>query len=208
MFNVSTLFSSALFATAAQASFHMGGCPAFETMGADFDVNRYTGHWFEVVKDKYTFFEIGAGCVQADYGLNDDGSLSVKNSAHRFFFGWSSIEGSGVESNVTGPGTFNVNLHGEPSADKAGNYNVIDTDYDTYTVVYSCKEKFGGLISTDYFWILAREQTLSDAALVDIIKVVEEKLPGYNFFENHSMGRQGWTCPYDNMPKTEANFTQ
>ena len=72
-------FALTLFATAAQASFRMGGCPAVTTMGEDFDVSRYTGRWYEVVRDKYTIFEIFAGCVNADYGLNEDGSVSVRN---------------------------------------------------------------------------------------------------------------------------------
>ena len=207
---IKSAFSSAVLATAAQASFHMGGCPAFTDMGAEFDVTRYTGKWFEVVRDKFTTFEILSGCVQADYGLKDDGSISVSNMAHRFFLGWGGIDGSAVQSDVTGPASLNVNFFAEPSADLPGNYFVIDTDYDTYSVVYNCAERLGGLISTDVMWILAREQVLSDDALIDIIKVIEEKVPGYGFFANHHMTRQGITCPYDSMPtaETEATFTQ
>ena len=96
MFNSKSaaLFSSALFATAAEASYHWGGCPAFTYMGDEFEVAKYTGHWFEIIRDKYTFFEIGSDCIQADYGLREDGSVSVKNSAHRWWWGWSSVEGS------------------------------------------------------------------------------------------------------------------
>ena len=92
-----------------------------------------------------------------------------------------------MQSNVTGPSSLVVNFYGEPSADEPGNYNVVDTDYDTYTIVYSCKEYFGGMVSSDYFWILAREQKLADETLTDIIKVANEKIPGYNFFDNHHM---------------------
>ena len=137
-------FSSVLFATAAQASFHMGGCPAFTDMGADFDITKYTGKWYEVARDKFTHFEILSGCVQADYGLKDDGSISISNKAHRFLLGWDSIEGSGVQSNVTGPASLNVNFFGEPSADEPGNYFVINTDYDNYSIVYNCREYLGG----------------------------------------------------------------
>ena len=103
--------------------------------------------------------------------------------------GWSGIEGTGVESDITGPGSLVVNLHGEPDASRPANYNVISTDYDSYTVVYSCKEHMQGLFSTDVMWVLAREKTLADEALLDIIKVIDERIPGYNFFDNHHMTR-------------------
>ena len=186
-------------AAVAQASFRMGGCPAFTQM-EEFDINKYTGRWYEIVRDKYTPFEILAGCVNVDYGLKEDGTISVYNKAHRFFLGWTGGEASAIQSDVTGPGSLNVNFRGEPDASKPGNYFVINTDYDTYSIVYNCKEHFNGLFSSDVMWILAREPQLEDEALLDIIKVMEERVPGYNFFENHLMTRQNLTCPYDKMP--------
>ena len=206
---VKTSFASMVLAAVAQASFHMGGCPAYTQM-AEFDVSKYVGTWYEVVRDKFTTFEILSGCVNVDYGLNDDGSISVHNKGHRFFLGWNDIEGSAVQSDVGAPGSLVVDFFNTPDSSKPGNYNVISTDYDTYTVVYSCNEHFSGLFSTDVMWILAREQSLEDEALLDIIKVIDERVPGYNFFENHHMTRQNLTCPYDKMPKATqtANFTQ
>ena len=43
------------------------------------------------------------------------------------------------------------------------NYTVMETDYDNYTIVYSCDELFGGWASFDYLWILSRTPTMTNA---------------------------------------------
>ena len=174
-------------------------------MGSEFDVTRYMGRWYEVVRDQYIPFEVLSTCVNADYTLKENGtSISVHNKGYNALLGWKDVQGAGVQSNVTGPSSLVVDFRGQPSADKPGNYNVVHTDYDTYAIVYSCQDYLAGYMAVDFFWILAREQTLSDTALLDIIKVVNERIPGYDFFKNHQMTTQGdkW-CPYEDMP--EAN---
>ena len=106
---------------------------------------------------------------------------------------------------MTGPASFDINFNGEPSPDNEGKYYVVDTDYDSYAIVYNCDEMFGGWVSSDYFWILARTETLSDKELKDIIEIVEEKIPGYSFFNNDHATRQGSSCPYERMPENESD---
>ena len=36
-----------------------------------------------------------------------------------------------------------------------GSYNVLDTDYSSYTVIYTC-DTFFGYLTTEYVWILSR----------------------------------------------------
>lgn len=50
-----------------------------------------------------------------------------------------------------------------------GDYNVIDTDYDNYTFIYSCFSAGWGLIQQEYYWILTREPLSADSSkLADI----------------------------------------
>ena len=42
------------------------------------------------------------------------------------------------------------------------NYNVLETDYTRYTLVYGCEESLGGLGITEDMWILTRETSISD----------------------------------------------
>lgn len=58
-----------------------GGCPNLPVVH-EFDVNRYLGVWFEV--QKYPFiFTLGGKCVTAEYGLTNDGKVSVFNKQIR-----------------------------------------------------------------------------------------------------------------------------
>ena len=49
-----------------------------------------------------------------------------------------------------------VSFEGMPELDNDPNYFVLDTDYDNYSIVYSCGN-FAGLFTFDMLWILARK---------------------------------------------------
>ena len=48
-------------------------CPTdYEPMDS-FDVNRYAGKWYEIVRDKFTPFELFSSCVAAEYTPSRNG---------------------------------------------------------------------------------------------------------------------------------------
>ena len=58
------------------------------------------------------------------------------------------------------------------SAPVYGDYWVVDTDYENYTLIYSCSSLIG-LAKVEFAWILSRERTLDDATknkLFDTLK--------------------------------------
>ena len=64
-------------------------------------------------------------------------------------------------------------------------YNVIDTDYDNYAVVYSCTDALFGLVKRDYAWILLRNHYQSDPAYAQKYEqvardVLTREVPGYD----------------------------
>jgi apolipoprotein D and lipocalin family protein len=59
-----------------------GACPTTSVV-QNFDVNRYLGKWYEI-KSFFAIFQIAARCVEAEYGLNPNGTVSVLNKAIRF----------------------------------------------------------------------------------------------------------------------------
>lgn len=88
-----------------------GTCPQTTTV-QDFNVQKYLGRWFEI-KSYPTVFQTGGKCVEANYGLNLDGSVSVLNK-QTVDGKQITIEGSATQSEV-GQGKLIVKFPQVPS---------------------------------------------------------------------------------------------
>lgn len=157
----------------------------------NFQPDRYLGKWFEQYRDKDTAFQKG-DCVIAEYSkkstYNSGNSLELKvnNSELNLKENKSRNERKVGEGRAylknTSVGKLQVSF-----APKfldvfdfvKGPYWVLDTDYENYAFVYSCKEYVFGLYHTEYFWILTREKTPSQETLNNYLNFVENKY-GYN----------------------------
>lgn len=62
---------------------------------------------------------------------------------------------------------FNIEIFGQTVARPDGDYNVWDTDYDSYTIVYSCSETnlFFFTVKSETAWILSRTKVLNEQTL-------------------------------------------
>ena len=56
-----------------EAKISFGWCPT-PTLQSNFDITQYQGSWKEIARDIGILYEYGE-CVQAQYTLNQDGSL-------------------------------------------------------------------------------------------------------------------------------------
>uniref|UniRef100_A0AAY4A2G7 Apolipoprotein D n=1 Tax=Denticeps clupeoides TaxID=299321 RepID=A0AAY4A2G7_9TELE len=124
---------------------HPGKCPE-PPVQQNFDVPRYMGRWHEIQKLP-AFFQKGK-CAQATYTLGD-GVVKVVNDELL------SIEG-----------TANLDARPAISGAPAGNYWVLKTDYDNYTLVYGCSN-LGGVYA-NYAWILSRSRTLPEETVAEL----------------------------------------
>lgn len=123
---------------------------------ANFDATRYTGTWFEQARDK-GFMQEKYDCQQARYSFFADGVLRVHNT--QFNPNNNTIEGAFANGTCNGPKCA-ILFDGAPSFAK-GDYRVLETDYDNYSIVYSCSSILG--FKYQLTWLLTRAQTITDA---------------------------------------------
>ena len=103
--------------------------------------------------------------MTADYTLNDDNSIKVLNSQ----FDTKANKRTSAEARATCVGaacevSFNIFAKGD--------YRVISTDYVNYAIVFSCRKFLWWKIQN--LWILGREQTLTEAQMTVIKRIVAE----------------------------------
>ena len=85
--------------------------------------------------------------------------------------------------------------------DFGANYSVIDTDYTSYAVVYSCTEFFAGAFSLlETVWVLTRdpiaEGTPDFTNMMNLVTpIIEAKVPYYSL-DRLRTTKQGGSCEY------------
>eukprot|EP00355_Strombidium_rassoulzadegani_P008208 CAMPEP_0168616124 /NCGR_PEP_ID=MMETSP0449_2-20121227/4868_1 /TAXON_ID=1082188 /ORGANISM="Strombidium rassoulzadegani, Strain ras09" /LENGTH=72 /DNA_ID=CAMNT_0008656905 /DNA_START=581 /DNA_END=799 /DNA_ORIENTATION=- len=62
------------------------------------------------------------------------------------------------------------------------NYQVIDTDYENYSLVYNCNE----MTQYQIVWILSRKPVMDSATMVKVLGILAERVP--NFSPTHFDG--------------------
>ncbi|MEM6984929.1 MAG: lipocalin family protein [Pseudomonadota bacterium] len=137
---------------------------------SDFDINRYTGTWYEIIRLENRF-ERGLSRVTATYSVRDDGSVKVVNRGYAADEGaWKEAIGKAKFSGESSRGRLKVSFFGPFYAP----YVIFDLDQTDYQHAFVT----GG---ENTLWLLARtpevEQRLIDRFLDDA------KRYGYNLDE-------------------------
>ena len=196
---------AALAATQAVASNIFRKCPLPEVQ-QDFDVEAYTGLWYEQRRDTADLFESSTGiCVTAQYFLNDNGTLRVLNNEYDDKKSkWGGGEGVATVVDPTkneGYLTVKFNVFAP-----AGDYKVVETDYENYTVIYTC---FGlASANIEYAWIMTRDANPTKEVMDKAYAAIATKIPKYDSsiknFPATPQGdgalKSGEACPYDSQP--------
>ncbi|KAL4234724.1 hypothetical protein ACF0H5_006366 [Mactra antiquata] len=163
---------------------HFGKCPDIPVV-QNLDVSRYLGDWYEI--SRFFFFIEGSEvCVRANYSLKDDGHIKVFNRGIKNGQEDSAI-GDAVAEDSNVPAKLSVSFNGSPRVP----YWIVDTDYDNYSLVWSCNELLG-VAQADFSWILSRKKTLDQASYDKLTA----KLASYGVdTSSFSMTDQS-SCPY------------
>lgn len=133
------------------------------------------GEWYQVWHTKATPWEDSPTCTRALYGnLDEDGSFSVLTSKR------SSIGGSNHRTRgevkcpaENGAGQCIISFNDQPFSE-CPNYQIVETDYENYSIVHSCGQGF------QHVFILSREPTLDSYLEEQALMTVKDKLPNYN----------------------------
>jgi apolipoprotein D and lipocalin family protein len=147
-----------------------GKCPNYTHQMESFDLSRYTGKWYEIARFK-TPFQFGE-CDTANYSLNADGTLKVVNSELRDGE-MTQVEGTGEKTDDQ----FRFKISFSKSFFSKffkGDYRVVYTDYEGFSVVYSCSDLLFSKV--EYVWILSRTSQLDKTKLDQAISIIPKTL--------------------------------
>ena len=130
------------------------------------ELNRYLGKWYEIYRVPNRFEDADCRTVTAEYSLRSDGRIKVLNTCFKTN---KKNEAVGIANVVEGSN--NAKLKVSFFRPFYGDYWILDlaTDYSWVLV---------GEPSGKYFWILARDKTLSPALESELLTKAEQL--GYN----------------------------
>ena len=128
-----------------------------------------------------------AECVTAKYTARSDGNIDVYNRGWYwyYFFSYTTANGQAKCDDrgrcvVAFPDLFgNYSFTNLDGSSKPYNYNVLITDYISFSVVYTCLD--GWFWNNQYLYILAREPTITNTKYQEIKAAVQNIVPDYDF---------------------------
>lgn len=160
-------------------SFFLKKCPKQKVV-QNFQANEYLGLWYENRK-YFAIFQAGGQCVTATYTDQDNGLIGVENAMINFIGKEQTVNGQAKLADPTSTeARLSVSFTSTtPYADTAdtvtdANYLVLDTDYSTYSVVWSCTD-FKWLFNKQFLWILTRERNPPASVLETALNVVTNR---------------------------------
>ncbi|XP_051557010.1 apolipoprotein D-like [Myxocyprinus asiaticus] len=145
-------------------SISSGACPQ-PPVQQNFDPTRYVGRWYEIMKVPAPF-QLGE-CCQATYTLSD-GIVLVRNDELLANGTINFIEGTAKIVDESEPAKLEVSFF-ENAPDAP--YWVLATDYDNYTLVYSCSDILG-LVHAEFAWIMSRTRTLPKETVSELLDIL------------------------------------
>ena len=166
-----------------------GTCPQPDT-DPNFDVKKYYGRWYELVRDPNTYQD--GECTTAQYYELPGNYVSVNNheyyihddSQNRPFedFGSFFAECSTMRAGQCGVSPIRPLVPFSP-------YSVVAIDHEAYSVIYSCTNWIGGAYILEDLWVLTRDAIALNTpewnSMYDkVTALISERLP---FFDQNRL---------------------
>jgi len=139
-----------------------GACPEFPPF-KQFDLKRYEGTWFEDERS-FFLFEEHINCIRSDFSINDDETLQEVDTGYFDNHHKISWHDNGTNFFVDGqrPAKMVLMFQAYPYSIP---YELVSTDYDSWSVVYQCKEHtlpLLGLMHSEILWTGIRDRNATD----------------------------------------------
>lgn len=132
-------------------------CDVVEPLADGFEAERYMGKWYQVMHTKTSPWQTSATCTRAVYSDVDEfGNFSVFNSK-RSATGGPAMTAAGYAKcpAENGAGQCFITFNHQPYSE-CPNYQIVETDYENYSIVHSCGYGF------QHVFILSRMPYLAD----------------------------------------------
>eukprot|EP00095_Tigriopus_kingsejongensis_P004038 maker-scaffold5_size1054832-snap-gene-5.9 protein:Tk04038 transcript:maker-scaffold5_size1054832-snap-gene-5.9-mRNA-1 annotation:"AGAP009281-PA" len=151
-----------------------GQCQTFPVI-KNFQPDRYLGKWYEY-SNYFFFFQLFGKCVTATYTDNKGQRIGVLNQSINEKNGRRN-EARGealLKPGNQGLGRLIVNFDDQPFFVRSNspNYFVVDTDYENFSIVYTCQNRVG-ILKSEILWILTRERFPSQRLIQEVISKIK-----------------------------------
>jgi lipocalin len=179
--SIAALAAVALFTNSADAKISFGSCPTIENV-SNFDADRYSGKWYEVVRDKMNPYTISTDCVTKEFGQFNAEEKSMDLFFRGYYWlklGYMGVNGTlyqcdeGSKDTFTCMATMGGGTHRSP-------ITVWKTDYDNFDISYTCSSIMKGKMKYESFSVTSRTPEISAENLDKVKAIVKETIPQYD----------------------------
>jgi len=148
-----------------------------------FEAEKYLGRWYQY-SAYIQYFNLFDICTNADYSdASTDNQFIVgvsNNGVNKFSGEKHSVKGQAVlahPDDESKPAELIVNFDSNPVKFNETNYSVAKTDYEHYSIVYTCKDddkEEDGSAKIKFLWVLTRERNIAADVAEKIYKDIED----------------------------------
>jgi len=149
-----------------------------------FEAEKYLGRWYQYSAyiQYFNLFDICTNAIYSDASTEDEFVIGVNNmGVNKFSGNQKSVLGKAVladPENPSKPAQLIVNFDANPVKFNETNYSVAKTDYDNYSVVYTCREdEDSEEADIQFLWILTRERIIAPK----VADMIYASLEAYGF---------------------------
>ena len=191
--------TSAYMADTVEARWSFGSCPKVENV-SDFDPARYSGQWYEIVRDRQNPYTLSTDCVTKEFAPYNEQDKSMDLYFRGYYmwrFGYMGASGTMYQCDEGSADSFTC-MATMGRSPKRSPFPIWATDYDNYDIGYSCTDHLGGRVKFEMFSVASRTPEMSDEVMAQVSQIIEEKIPHYNLDKARGLywtKQNGW-CEY------------